>query len=139
MIRMPRKRVLISAVVAIAFAATPVIRLQAKSLEAVSRVKSEPVHLLGKCKTIFADPEFDCSCVTHFLDTRLPNKESDIVLTVWALSIDRTRDHSGDVDSLYLKYGVLRIDAVLYRFNRMRMDLFMNCPAAEPEEDDDPF
>ena len=61
------------------------------------------------------------------------------MLTVWALSIDRRRDHSGDVDSLYLKYGVLQIDKVFYRFNRMRFDLFMTCPNAEPEEDDDPF
>jgi hypothetical protein len=77
--------------------------------------------------------------VIRFLERHLHGQDLDIVLSTWAYSVDRRSDHSGDVTSLYMKYGTLQIDEVLRQFSRVRFDLFMTCPNVEPAEEDDPL
>jgi hypothetical protein len=94
---------------------------------------------LRLCNTHFAGHELDCTCVVNFLEQRLPGDDPQIVLIAWGLSLDDQRDHSGDKDSFNLKYGVLQIDQVLRRFNRIRKQLFLGCPGSEPENEDFDF
>jgi len=96
-----------------------------------------PVSLMQGCKGEFADRIADCACVVRFLESRYADDELDALLAAWAYSYPGWRHTGREVDELYARYGSAKLTDVLVRFHRIRLALFMQCPGAGPDGEDD--
>jgi hypothetical protein len=90
---------------------------------------------LEQCRTLFASPAFDCGCVAGFMQERFDPVESEIVLKFWAVTVDKGRYRDGILAELYRRHGSPTITEALFRFNLVRVQLFTNCPASQPDRD----
>jgi hypothetical protein len=90
---------------------------------------------LERCRELFASPTFDCGCVAGFMETRFNSTERDIILKFWAVHVDKVRHRDGVLDELYQRHGSHAITDALFQFNLLRVQLFTECPASQPDRD----
>lgn len=91
--------------------------------------------LAQKCRALFDDPKFDCICATNFIEPRFSGAEAKLLLKVWAFNEDQVRYKASERDLLYARHGSSALNRVLYRFNLVRYELFLQCPSVWPDWD----
>jgi hypothetical protein len=90
---------------------------------------------LEQCKRLFASPAFDCGCVAKFMQARFDPIEMEIVLKFWAVNVDNVRYRDDILEELYSRYASHAITEALISFNLVRVQLFTECPASQPDRD----
>ena len=89
---------------------------------------------LERCNSLFGR-SFDCACATTFLQTRVDADDLEILLPLWAYSLDGSGKHSAEFDRFDARHGYEKVNQVLHQFHLVRLELFMQCPACSPDRD----
>ena len=90
---------------------------------------------LASCHNLFGSA-FDCGCMTRFLETRIDPDDLEIILPLWAYSIDQSGKYSAEVDRFNDHHGYTKVNEVLRQFYAVRLELFMQCPACSTDDGD---
>lgn len=103
-------------------------------LLAVSSRHAETSNM-EQCRTLFANPAFDCGCVVGFMQPRFNPTEREIILKFWAVSAEGDGRRDDVLDELSRRLGSRAITDALFLFNLVRVQLFTACPESQPGRD----
>lgn len=106
-------------------------------LIASGEIQATDSRLLARCRQLFMSRSFDCECVAKHLDTGLGLAEVDIALEAWSYSLRVAQESSSAFQALYRRHTVSEVNRALFQFHLRRIELFMKCPEAGPEGEDD--
>ena len=89
---------------------------------------------LTRCNSLFGS-SFDCLCATKFLEARIASADLDVLLPLWAYSLEGSDKHSAEFARFDERHGVTKINRILHQFHSVRLELFMQCPACSPDRE----